>query len=65
MKLRALAVAALVVFSTPILCAQTNPVQPTAPTGGQSGLSTVQQKASYAIGMGVAESIKSDQLELD
>lgn len=65
MKLRAFAVAALVVLSTPILWAQTMPGQTTPPAGGQSGLNTVQQKASYAIGIGVAESIKSDQLELD
>ncbi len=68
MKLQAFAVAALFALSTPALWAQATPGQkPAAQPGasGQSGLSTIQQKASYAVGIGVAESIKSDQLELD
>jgi FKBP-type peptidyl-prolyl cis-trans isomerase FklB len=67
MKLQAVAVAALLAMSTSVVCAQTTPGQKPAaqPAGGQNGLNTTQQKASYAIGIGVAESIKSDQLDLD
>ncbi len=57
----------LLAMSTSVVCAQSTPGQKPAaqPAGGQNGLNTTQQKASYAIGIGVAESIKSDQLDLD